>query len=296
MGIGKSAAHLLMKNLVHYPLSGSRRILTLGRQDIAITMKDLRQLAQHVGLNLVPIDTVELSPRPVHAAAEWISDVTLFRALGFSDVVSLDASGFEGASFTFDLNSVSLPADLRGSFEWVLDPGTMEHVFSVPNVLRNIWSALECGGRAVHISPSSNWIDHGFYMYSPTLFYDFYVQNNWQIQTIQVVRHSQFPGSRWFVVDYSPGCLMPRSSGGLDGHTYQTFCVAQKTEDATGDRVPQQGRYFEEWFDPGNSDKGTRWAKQLVMKNGVATRSAIRLLEVKRWWHKGWDLDPTERC
>ena len=59
----------------------------------------------------------------------------------------------------------------------IIDGGTMEHIFHIPNVLNNIYRMLRVGGRIIHISPSSNYVDHGFYSFSPTLFYDFYQTN-----------------------------------------------------------------------------------------------------------------------
>jgi hypothetical protein len=33
------------------------------------------------------------------------------------------------------------------------------------------------GGRVIHHVPINNWVDHGFYQFSPTLFFDFYQAN-----------------------------------------------------------------------------------------------------------------------
>src|SRR5207249_3920994 len=98
---------------------------------------------------------------------------TFFKALGFSEVAAMDYSDFESARYIHDLNSSEPPEHLLENFDVIIDGGTIEHVFHIPNVLNSIHKMLRPHGRTIHMSPSSNHIDHGFYMFSPTLFWDF---------------------------------------------------------------------------------------------------------------------------
>ena len=65
----------------------------------------------------------------------------------------------------------------------LLDSGTLEHVFHLPNALKSVVELAKVGGRVMLLSPSSNHFDHGFYMFSPTLFYDYFSANGLRIET-----------------------------------------------------------------------------------------------------------------
>jgi len=97
---------------------------------------------------------------------------SLFRELGAKSVDSIDASEFEGATIVADLNK-PLPADLRRRFSVVFDGGTLEHVFDVATALRSCADLVERGGHYITVSPANNWAGHGFYQFSPELFFRF---------------------------------------------------------------------------------------------------------------------------
>lgn len=97
---------------------------------------------------------------------------SLFRDLGALTVDSVDASSFEGATIVADLNK-PLPNDLRRRFSVVFDGGTLEHVFDVATALRSCADLVEQGGHYIAVSPANNWAGHGFYQFSPELFFRF---------------------------------------------------------------------------------------------------------------------------
>lgn len=225
------------------PFSG--HCLCLGQADVYFTYENLRRMADIARIHLVPDVSVELSHRPDLAVKQYISRKTLFDSIGFKKISALDYSDFEGAEYIFDLNSPDLPNTLKEQFDVIINHGTMEHVFHIPNCLADIYEMLKVGGRVIHSSPSSNYIDHGFYMFSPTFFYDYYSANKWTIHTVQVVRtNPQFQEVEApFFADYEPGVFDYLSSGGLDTGAYVTFCIAEKTRESTSTIIPQQGFY-----------------------------------------------------
>src|SRR5205823_6665735 len=85
-------------------------------------------------------------------------------------VDSIDASGFEGATIVADLNR-PLAQDLRRRFSAVYDGGTLEHVFDVASAIRSCLDLVELGGHYIASSPANNWPGHGFYQFSPELFF-----------------------------------------------------------------------------------------------------------------------------
>src|SRR2546426_6735628 len=181
MGIAKSAAKLLLKESKSRPFTGS--VLTLGKQDVHFSYRTLQEIADEFEVKLSNPGPIALSLKPEFAESEYISDECLLKSLGFTDYAALDYSAYESAQWVFDLNNTNLPDPLLGAFDVIIDAGTIEHVFHLPNVFNNIFKMLKVGGRIIHFSPSSNHIDHGFYMFSPTLFWDFYETNKFQIKT-----------------------------------------------------------------------------------------------------------------
>jgi methyltransferase family protein len=83
----------------------------------------------------------------------------------------MDASGFEGSSIQHDLNQ-PIPPSLSARFTLVLDSGTLEHVFDVPQALRNCMEIVAPGGHLIAIAPrqqrapatasTSSASEHGF--------------------------------------------------------------------------------------------------------------------------------------
>ena len=47
----------------------------------------------------------------------------------------------------------------------------MEHVFHSPHAMRHLTRMVKPGGRIIHTSHASNFIDQGFYSFSPTFFF-----------------------------------------------------------------------------------------------------------------------------
>lgn len=250
MGIARSMAKLLLEEGSCRPWSG--KVGTLGRQHVFFTRDQLHALGQCYGIQGKDVSSSDFTALEKFAAItpNCVSDNYFFRFLGFEAVESLDYSNFEQATHIVDLNLPDTPTELNEQYDMVFDGGTIEHIFNVPMALAHIFRMLKTGGRVVHSSPSSNHIDHGFYMFSPTLFYDYYTANNWRIDVCRVFRYSPLHFSApWLVSDYKPGCLDDVSFGGLDDGMYGIFLVATKTESSVCDRVPQQGFYRNQWSD-----------------------------------------------
>jgi hypothetical protein len=90
---------------------------------------------------------------------------------------SLDFSDYEGANIVHDLN-LPIQDNLIHRYDTVIDFGTTEHIFNVPQVLDNCSNLIKVGGKIIHILPSNNFNGHGFYQFSPELFYSYYSEAN----------------------------------------------------------------------------------------------------------------------
>jgi hypothetical protein len=56
----------------------------------------------------------------------------------------------------------------------VLDFGTLEHVFNVPVAFDNVAALCAPGAHILHVLPCNNLSGHGFYQFSPELFFQIY--------------------------------------------------------------------------------------------------------------------------
>ena len=260
MGIALAAADWVLGAVRERAMGG--RCLTLGRQDVSFGLDDLYRLLARHDLAVIEDGEVALDPKrsvivremdfagtllshnPYYRRMGCISDVCLFRLFGFDEVLSLDASDYEGADIIFDLNGAGIGQVLDEPVDLVVDGGTIEHVFHVPNCLGNIFEALKEGGQVMHMSPANNHLDHGFYQFSPTFFHDYYRANRFADLSIQLVRTEQVENAApWTFTDYRPGDLREVSKGTLDDKVYLSFVIARKSADSTANAVPQQGYY-----------------------------------------------------
>jgi hypothetical protein len=101
--------------------------------------------------------------------SKWFGD-PLLRALGATELSSMDASGWEGADVVHDLNQ-PVPEALHQRYTLVYDGGSLEHIFDVPTVLRSYMEMVEVGGHLIIQTNADGHMGHGLYQFSPELFY-----------------------------------------------------------------------------------------------------------------------------
>jgi len=131
-----------------------RRLLILGRQNVYMTPSEITRIKRLTGISLEPSGFAD----------------EFFRALGAADLSFLDRSEYEGANFLHDLNQ-PLPVRLHACFDVVIDGGTLEHVFNYPIALKSCMEAVAHGGRLMIFTPGDGMMGHGFFQFSPELFY-----------------------------------------------------------------------------------------------------------------------------
>ena len=250
MGIARTTAIPLLLESKRAPFYGT--VLQLGRQEIYFGIDELRQWAGAVGGTLSETIPPRFVTNQYLPGKQVIDDETFFRSLGCGQVHSCDASLFEKATYQADLNQ-PVPAELHNCADFIFDGGTLEHVFNVPGVLRNIHSMLRTGGRIIHVLPVFNYVDHGFYNFSPTLFADYYAANRYRIEAQYIIAHTTDSASDAALFAYVPGCMDHLSVGGITPERFgkynllAVFFVATKTPESVSDVIPQQGFYTQVW-------------------------------------------------
>lgn len=249
VGLLRGNMRLILDEHRRRPLSGS--LMQLGRTSLFFTRAELESWMELHGVSPRPAPD-SLSHDPRLAAQGCMGDRTLFGMLGLDEVVSVDVSDYEGCDLLVDLNR-DLPAELEDRFDVVLDCGTLHHVFDPFKVLRNLHRALRPGGRLLLASlASSNHVDHGFHMFSPTYFLDYFEANRYQIDAAYFHRaryywvDDRLYSTRWLISPYTKGCLDHLSYGGFGGHQISLFFVATRTKESTCDVAPLQS-YFERY-------------------------------------------------
>ena len=88
-----------------------------------------------------------------------------------NDFHTLDISNYQGAELIANLN-INLEDKYKDSYDVVLDAGTIEHLSNTPIALQNIFDLLKNDGIFYFGSPCNNWVNHGFFQFSPTFFKD----------------------------------------------------------------------------------------------------------------------------
>jgi hypothetical protein len=109
----------------------------------------------------------------------------LLTHFGSVKVDSYDYSDYQGATFTYDLN-MPPPSNLTGPeylYDTIIDSGSLEHIFNIPQAFKNISNMCKIGGTILHALPANNFCGHGFWQMSPELFFSLYSEANGYTET-----------------------------------------------------------------------------------------------------------------
>jgi hypothetical protein len=168
------------------------RTLTIGRQQTFVGARTLRAAMREGG---ICVDRREA----LHILMEGSGYCeALLRRLGARTTDSLDASDYEDATIISDLNKES-PRELRARYSAVIDVGSLEHVFNFPVALAGCLDTVAVGGHYLAVTPVNNYAGHGFYQFSPELFFRVLSEQNGFALRCMLWR-SEHPCARWYEV------------------------------------------------------------------------------------------------
>jgi hypothetical protein len=168
--------------------------------------------------------------------------------LGADRVYATDISTYENPDFIIDLNE---PVDVSyyERFDTIVDVGTLEHVFDIATALKNLVRMCRPGGSVILINPSTGAIDHGFYQFSPTLYFDYFGSNGFSVVSCYLVEPLRYDPvddrkGRIFKYEYVGWEIPIVSSTGFD---VAFFATKKANGDADGSVKPIQSLYRNIW-------------------------------------------------
>lgn len=172
---------------------------------------------------------------------------SFWRQLAGSDdakIDSVDYSNYEGANIILDLNE-PLPEEHHGRWSAVYDGGTLEHVFNYPQALRNAMCMVRLGGHLFLATITNGFCNHGFYQFSPTLFFSIFVEENgYRLLDMTAVK-GKSPAWR---LNWDHGRYIPNfGRGGEMQGMYDLLVCAERIGDVPETLRPYQRFFVERW-------------------------------------------------
>jgi hypothetical protein len=238
MGITAAQASLLLE--ARGRGTAFDKVVTIGRQTNYLGSASADLMRRFPGL--ASIDASIL-------AAEY-ADPFFVNVLGARRVDSIDISNYEGATILHDMN-VPIPKIFHGQYDAVIESGSLEHVFNFPVALFSCMKLLKLSGSLFLSLPINNFAGHGFYQFSPELFFRvFSAQNGFELKAIVL-------GESWLAAAergirfplYRP--VDPAGTGGRVNlvTSYPTFALvhAVRTGDLPDTISAQQSDYAVAW-------------------------------------------------
>ncbi len=236
-------ARLLVREYLYKPIEG--KVLTLGRQTIAMSYEQAIELLQQEGY-MPPQQVLEEmaithdQKTRVGKGTNFITDDAFFGLLGVKELFTIDVSEYEGCDIVHDLNK-PVPEALYGQFDFIIDGGTFDHLFDIRTAFENVVKLLRTGGRIIQWNAASNFTGAAYLSFGPDLFYDYYVLNQFADCKVYVAElDSIAQGELWNFYEFE----------GHDQYSHLrserlliVVVLAEKGPSSTWDKIPVQTLY-----------------------------------------------------
>lgn len=145
-----------------------------------------------------------------------------------STLTSVDIIAHHGCEVVCDLSVLEGPQqsvlNALGTFDLVIDCGTIEHCANPANAFINAAASVKVGGRIIHQLPL-NMINHGYWNICPVWFTDFYRHNEFVIEKMDLHLNGSYYDAKlipWPGVD-------PNLNMYVLDKAALTMCVARRT-------------------------------------------------------------------
>ncbi len=267
MGFDKSSVRLLLYAKKHKVSFDS--VITIGRQKLLLKKTVLKKILQEFN---VPFSDNTLDS--IINANEGYAE-SLLKLFGATITDSLDFSDYEGASFIHDLNNI-LPSNLEKKYSLVIDGGSLEHIFNFPTAIKNCMSMIKVGGHFIGITPVNNLMGHGFYQFTPELFYRIFSPGNgFQVEKMLIFEIKRNPV---FYEVADPESIAQRVMLINNNYTY-LFVISKRISDLPIFLSnPQQSDYVTMWKGSKYNKREYRIKKIIPKKLILFVRPLIKMI------------------
>jgi SAM-dependent methyltransferase len=212
--------------------------LTLGRQHLYVTKNEIKEQTVKFKNEKVPVEKIEFADQYCES---------LLKILGANIAESIDYSDYEKATYIHDMNR-PVDAGLKNKFSVVLDSGTLEHIFDYKCAVKNCMEMIKTGGHFIGITPVNNLMGHGFYQFTPELFYAVFSKQNGFEMVKMLIGTATSDGNieNWYEVA-DPAVIKERLHLVNNKPTYIYF-VAKKIDSVeVFKQIPFQSDYVNAW-------------------------------------------------
>jgi SAM-dependent methyltransferase len=235
--MGISNANLVLLLSAQHALSAQMgKVVTLGKQSFWPT----KYFLSHILNNISNTSSAD----EIMASANGDGSVFIRKYMQADSVDEIDASSYEGATIIHDMN-LPLPTIHHLQYDFVYDGGSSEHIFNIKQVFDNINALVKPGGCVATSVPANNQLGHGFYQFSPELYYRYYsTANGYEKTTVLLCEHQLKVPRFWFVRD--PALLGTRIEIQNSSQLY-LLCMTRKKSHVISPVIPQQSDYFSAW-------------------------------------------------
>jgi SAM-dependent methyltransferase len=156
--------------------------------------------------------------------------------LGPHSYEAIDLHGVDERAHKLDLNE---PVPLKDQYDIVCNFGTAEHIFNVYQVFKTIHERTKPGGLMLHGLPFQGWVDHGFFTFQPTFFFDL-AEANTYVPTVFMYAEVSPPR---IVSIQGRDTLHDMAEKGEIGPNAMLFTALRKRSGDAAFKTPLQGYY-----------------------------------------------------
>lgn len=244
MGITASS----LKAIIYARESGVdfEQTLTIGRQACYMQQKEIDDVLSSYDPSFAPEKVASLwikldESKQTETGEAYFEPLLAY--LGAETVDSLDYSDYEKATIIQDMN-IPIPSRLKGRFSFVLDGGALEHIFNFPIAVKNCMDMVRLHGHLMLITPANNYFGHGFYQFSPELFYSLLNEANGYAETKIFMQDDNL---KWYEVS-SPKSLRRRVDICCAKNTPALMnVISRKVGEVPDELIVQQSDYVDTW-------------------------------------------------
>lgn len=197
---------------------------------------DICQLLEDLELQIELLQELINTVRAEQPSMLWDVAKIFYRLfLNYRETVAIDFGGTE-KSLKLDLNQ---PISLGREFDVVYNGGTAEHVFNVWQFFKTVHDHTASGGLMIHGSPFTGWLDHGFFNFNPTFYWDLAAANGYIVQFFLYTELTPFKIIR--IPQRDQMAMMAKT--GQIGTNSNIYVVFKKPPVSQPFVTPQQGYY-----------------------------------------------------